>query len=203
MAETKDDRELARTKTATLDRSMDDQPRSEVIRRDIESTRAALDEKLEALQTKVRDVGTKAKQTLDVRHHVAEHPWAMLGASVATGFVAGMMTGGGEEESEQNQRMIGWHSTPSASYQAQPAFSSPAPPVPPAPRERTPRSDLFETLKLAAGAALTDAVRQALHKYVPAFGEQLDRVWKERGLTPTTAAHAFFSGRQRGEDRTD
>ena len=194
MAEAKSTRELTGD-TALLDeprsgQSSSDKPRSEMIRRGIEDTRHALDEKLEALQTKVRAVGTKAKETFSLRHHVEEHPWAMLGASVATGVVAGaLLTGGDEDDFEPG--MMGWHSQPEGQHQAAMAFPAQAPRQ--MPKRHSGRSDLFQTLKLAAAAALTELVREQINKHVPALGEQLDKVWKERGLTPTSAANSFFS----------
>jgi hypothetical protein len=168
-----------------------------VIRRGIEDTRHALDEKLEALQSKVREVGTKAKETFSLRHHVEEHPWAMLGASVATGMVAGaLLTGSDEDESEP--AMFGWHSPPEGQHQTAVGFHTPAPRQ--SMKRHSGRSDLFQTLKLAAGAALTELVREQIHKHVPALGEQLDKVWKERGMTPTSAANALFSPAPKKDD---
>src|SRR5215471_17890484 len=71
--------------------------RSDDIRQGIESTRAALDDKLDTLET-------KARQAFDMKHQVAERPWMMIGAAVATGYALGSL-GGGEPE----QR---WHGQP-------------------------------------------------------------------------------------------
>ena len=64
--------------------------RSDYIRQDIEETRAALDEKLDALET-------RAREAFDIKHRLAERPWMMLGAALATGYVLGSL-GGGEPE---------------------------------------------------------------------------------------------------------
>ena len=56
--------------------------RTDDIRQNIESTRDALDEKLDALET-------RARETFDIRHQVAERPWMALGAAMAAGFVLG------------------------------------------------------------------------------------------------------------------
>lgn len=202
MAEAKSTRELTGRDTALMDEPRSSQPnpakpRSEMIRRGIEDTRHALDEKLEALQSKVHEVGTKAKEAFSLRHHVEEHPWAMLGASVATGVVAGaLLTGGDEDESEP--AMFGWHSQPEGQHQPVAGFHPPAPR--PTPKRSGPRHDLFQTLKLAAAAALTELVREQINKHVPALGEQLDKVWKERGLTPTSAANALFTRAPKTDD---
>lgn len=193
MAEAKGTRELSGNRTAVADEprssNREDQPRSMEIKRDIEGTRAALDHKLEALQSKVREVGTKAKETFSLRHHVDEHPWAMLGASVATGFVVGAIASGHSDE-DHEPSMIGWHSQPEGQTTAI-GFHQPAPRAPM--RRRSARGDIFDTLKLAAGAALTELVKTQINKHMPALGEQLDKVWKERGLTPTSAANAIFN----------
>jgi ElaB/YqjD/DUF883 family membrane-anchored ribosome-binding protein len=86
-------------------------PEPDVIRRQIGQTRSALTEKLETLEGQVRGTVESAKatveetienvrstvretvegvkQTLDVKYQVRQHPWAMFGASVAAGFLAG------------------------------------------------------------------------------------------------------------------
>ena len=50
------------------------------IREDIEVTRANLDEKMQQLTV-------RAHEAVDVRHHVANHPWIALGLATATGFL--------------------------------------------------------------------------------------------------------------------
>jgi hypothetical protein len=66
-------------------------------------------------------------------------------------------------------------------------------------RVRSPRNDLFETVKLAAGAAVMDLLRQTVNRYVPQLGTHLDRIWQEKGLTPVSAASALFTRRPDGE----
>ena len=82
------------------------QRRPEEIRQQLEATRSSLAHKLESLEHEVRSavqntVGSlqnqaseavqAVKQTLDVRHHVVQHPWAMLGGSLALGYVIGTL----------------------------------------------------------------------------------------------------------------
>jgi ElaB/YqjD/DUF883 family membrane-anchored ribosome-binding protein len=88
---------------------MDQEP--DVIRRQIEATRSDLTEKLENLECQVRGTVQSAKETVqgtidnvkstvqetvdtvkrtvDVRYQTGQHPWLMLGGSVAAGFAAG------------------------------------------------------------------------------------------------------------------
>lgn len=94
----------------------------EEIRHQMDETRASLTEKLETLEEQVRETVDSArstvedtiqsvrsgveetvetvKHTFDVEYQVNHHPWAMLGASVLAGFVAGkLLSGNGHAES--------------------------------------------------------------------------------------------------------
>ena len=77
---------------------MDDSP--EVIRQQMEETRASLSEKLETLEQQVVGTVQDARQAVagtvqgvkdafDLKLQVQRHPWPMLAGSVAVGFVAG------------------------------------------------------------------------------------------------------------------
>jgi hypothetical protein len=90
---------------------MDDQP--ELIREQMEQTRASLTEKLETLEHQVvdtvqgattavadtvetvkeavQDTVETVKDTFDVRVQVERHPWAMVGASIALGYFGGRL----------------------------------------------------------------------------------------------------------------
>jgi hypothetical protein len=68
------------------------------IRQEIESTREALGEKLDLLDTRVRE-------KFDLHYYMAVRPWQMLGAAVAAGFALGRWRGARatEEWSEKPQ----------------------------------------------------------------------------------------------------
>jgi hypothetical protein len=77
---------------------MDDSP--EVIRQQMEETRASLSEKLETLEQQVvgtvqgarqsvADTVQSVKDAFDVKLQVQRHPWPMLAGSVAVGFATG------------------------------------------------------------------------------------------------------------------
>jgi ElaB/YqjD/DUF883 family membrane-anchored ribosome-binding protein len=90
---------------------MDDSP--EVIRQQMEETRASLSEKLETLEQQVVETVHEAKaavtdtvstvkeavhetvesvkETFDLSRQVQRHPWAMLGGSLALGYLSGML----------------------------------------------------------------------------------------------------------------
>jgi ElaB/YqjD/DUF883 family membrane-anchored ribosome-binding protein len=148
---------------------------SDAMRRDIQTTRAAIDDKLGALQDNMQIVQAKAKQIFDVRYQIERHPWAAVGASVAAGFVAGSL--GTAEAVEQD--------TPASTDAAGVAQHVCA-------RPRTARRDLLGTLKLALGAALMELIRQQIHKRMPLIGEQLDKVWEGRGLTSVSVASTIL-----------
>jgi hypothetical protein len=59
------------------------------IQREREQTRAALTEKIELLEARVRDTKRAVKQKFDYRFQTAKQPWTMLAASVAVGYFVG------------------------------------------------------------------------------------------------------------------
>ena len=161
--------------------------RSDYIRQDIESTRAALDDKLDTLET-------KARQTFDIKHQVAERPWMMLGAAVATGYVLGSM-GGGEPE----QR---WHGQPytTTDYNQHAAMAdkrrddSQSSPRSTANSFLSQFDDEIDMLKVAAVNMLTSYLRDTIREFVPALAEQFDkqpnRSAQQRSGTVSTAPGA-------------
>lgn len=60
-----------------------------------EETRAALTEKIEMLEQRVRDSVEEAtatvKRTVDIDYQINHHPWRVLGLSLLFGYVAGLM----------------------------------------------------------------------------------------------------------------
>jgi len=213
MAERTHDREEVVLRRQSLDESLEStnsrlggQPASDNIRRDIANTRASLDQKLDLLENKVRGVQTNVKQAFDFNHQFNQHPWAMLGASVATGFTLGLLTSGGEHHEERRyreswrERAGDWAGRAGRLFETGDGPGSGGYGAHSGSGHReVQRHDIFDTLKLAAGAAITDLARQAISKYIPALGEQLDKVWREQGLTPMTAASALFSRRPQPE----
>jgi hypothetical protein len=167
--------------------------RSDYIRQDIESTRASLEEKLDTLET-------KARQTFDLNHQVSEHPWLMVGAAVAAGYVLGSM-GGNDEWYDQpmstdyNQfsgtpRSTEYLSTPqtsnySANYSSSSSQSSGISSM--GSNFLSQFDDEINMLKTAAVTTLTNLLRDSIREYVPALGQQLDQEAKRRGLNRSTA----------------
>jgi hypothetical protein len=112
---------------------------SDSIRQNIELTRSTLDEKLDRLETKVRE-------TVDVRRRVSEHPWMVVAAAVAAGYVVGSLGDGAARNGEQ------------------PAPSS---------RVTGPARGGLGFLQYAAALALADIVRGVLQEQFPAVARYL------------------------------
>jgi hypothetical protein len=164
--------------------------RSDDIRQDIESTRASLEEKLDTLET-------KARQTFDLNHQVSEHPWMMVGAAVAAGYVLGSLGGNDEwydrtASTEYNQ----YPSTPqtsnySANYSTPPSQSSGISSM--GSNFLSQFDDEINMLKTAAITTLTNFLRDSVREYVPALGQQLDQEADRRGLSRSTAPNTSTS----------
>lgn len=145
---------------------------ADYIRQDIDSTRAALDEKLDTLET-------KARQTFDLRHHMDEHPWMLMGGAFAAGYVVGSM-GSADDDERQGRE-------PSATTGYNVAG-----------KERSGESrsegllsqfdDEINMLKTAAVSTIVTLLRDSIRTYVPAMGQQLDRVAQEQGKRYTTSS---------------
>lgn len=169
--------------------------RSDDIRQDIESTRAALDEKLDSLET-------KARQTFDLKHQVDERPWMMLGAAVAAGYVLGSMGGSDREwydrpmSTDYNQfsgtppqvehRATNYNQTggyPGSSRQSHQSQSS-------SESFLSQFDDEIDMLKTAAITTLTTFLRDTIREYVPALGQQLESEARKRNLAPSTVSSA-------------
>jgi ElaB/YqjD/DUF883 family membrane-anchored ribosome-binding protein len=81
-------------------------PRTESIKQEVDQTLEDMAEKMEQIESRVygaaRETVQNVKEKLDVRHLTAEHPWTMLGASVAVGFLAGNIR---RSESRRKRRL--------------------------------------------------------------------------------------------------
>jgi hypothetical protein len=106
------------------------EPKTEVIRRQMEETRASLSEKLETLEHQVVDtvqgttaavadtvasvkdavqdsmatVKKKVRRTFNLRRHVTRHPWAAVGCAVAAGYVANRLLNSSAHAARANDR---------------------------------------------------------------------------------------------------
>jgi len=163
---------------------VDNELELEVIRHQMEGTRASLTEKLDTLENQV--IGTVSQATDAVAHtvedvksavgsvtetvqetvqsvkeafnlsdHVRHHPWAMMGGAVAAGFIGGYLLGPSRSQQE-----------------AEPAPRAPAPPSPAAaPESSSSREEsdtgLLQTLKGLAIGTLMNLVREVVSSSLP------------------------------------
>jgi len=171
--------------------------RSDYIRQDIDSTRASLDEKLDTLET-------KARQAFDIKHQVAERPWMMVGAAVATGYVLGSM--GGETE----QR---WHGQPytATDYNQHASMADDLPDSNGSQSSLRSTANSFlsqfddeiDMLKVAAVSMLTNYLRDTIREFVPALAQQLDKQsthteQRRSGAVSTAPGASRYADRDRG-----
>lgn len=96
---------------------------SEEMREEIDCTRSDLADKLEALEDRVmgtvqsaRDTVATVKRTFDIKHHVEQHPWAMVGGCCLAGLALGALFQGMRRRPRQTlDRLAGAETAFSAS----------------------------------------------------------------------------------------
>lgn len=157
------------------------------IQQDRERTRSAITQKIELLEETVRDrvegAKTKVKQSFDVRHHVNQRPWQMVGLSVLTGYLIGrMMANRKLDSSAREYGRKNWRRQPGSSQETGFAAAATAatggetyPPSIARPQQETRRGifdqfqDEIATLKGAAVAAVVSVVRDLLKSATDSF----------------------------------
>ncbi len=93
----------------------------EAVQDTVQSVKETVTGSVGAVKETLSDTAETVKDALDVRRYFEEYPWASFGASVAAGFVGGLLLGGGRA---QGDRITGLHSrgqaftgpTPTAGY---------------------------------------------------------------------------------------
>jgi len=154
----------------------------------VQNVRSAVEETVAAVSGTVKDsvesVSEGVKEALDVKKHVREHPWAMVGGATAVGFVTGLLVFGRESAAASRAK------TPMAAGGTQPAFT-PVAAVAPAPGPQRPAwlTDLFELagreIKKIAEQALataTTSLRQSVETGIPKlFDSALPNVGAKEG----------------------
>src|SRR5687767_11990215 len=71
---------------------------TEPIRQDIDAIRDSMSNKVEQIESKIKDTVEDTKRMVDVRYQVSQHPWAALGLSVFVGYTLGSVGGGRSAE---------------------------------------------------------------------------------------------------------
>jgi ElaB/YqjD/DUF883 family membrane-anchored ribosome-binding protein len=177
---------------------MDPQP--DLIRQQIDETRSALTEKLETLENKVlgsvenaratfddtlanvratvHQTVASVKRTFDLEYQVQQHPWAMVGGSVAAGFMVGLLL-------KREPRSRGPALSRNGFHEGGPVSVSPLPAAPAVQAPEKPRflkglgtrfeEELEQVKEMAIGAAM-GLLRDAIKKSLPQLAPQIDRV---------------------------
>lgn len=219
---------------------------SEVIRHQMEETRASLADKLETLEREVTETVSEAKaavtgtvesvkeavqgtvesvkesvsgtvetvkETFDLPRQVERHPWAMVGASVAAGYLAGYLLSRGRPHGPAaGWRGPSWSSSQAAGLERLRSEEPPAPPARPGGALGGLGhlfGDELEKLKgLAIGMALgaiRDAVTSSMPPEVgPRIAEVMNDVTTKLGgqtMPSPVLPEGFFSRRDPFEAR--
>src|ERR1700730_17740594 len=62
---------------------------TDAVKDTVQTVRDSVEGTVEAVKQKVEQTVESVRQTLDVRRQVEQHPWAMVGGSIALGYPAG------------------------------------------------------------------------------------------------------------------
>ena len=163
---------MAQESQARKNGRADDENKSpERIHAEMAATRAALADKIDALEEKVstkvnavKHAGETFKRSFDLPYQVRQHPWPMVGASVLVGIVLGAVTGGDSDE-RRNHLDERTDEFPRRAYGAEASLPS-RPGI---------FADEIRSLKQAAVGALMSLVRNGLRDAFPGIAPQTDR----------------------------
>jgi ElaB/YqjD/DUF883 family membrane-anchored ribosome-binding protein len=161
------------------------------MRQGIDDTRAAMADKLEALEDRVigtvqsaqetvqhsiqsaKDTVASVKRTFDINHQVEQHPWRMVGGCFLAGLALGYLAPTGRPRPSI---------APAGPAQNSHNGNGTAPPTPPAPPE--PPSPFQEEIDMAKGIAIgfvMGLVRDSIKESVPQLAPNIDQLMN--GLT--------------------
>jgi ElaB/YqjD/DUF883 family membrane-anchored ribosome-binding protein len=189
------------------------------MREEIDCTRSGLADKLEALEDRVmgtvqsaqetvedsiqiaKDTVATVKRTFDVKHHVEQHPWAMVGGCFLAGLALGTLFQRGRRQPRQTPDRLAGKGTAFSASPALPAeqrgngsFATVAPlhPYQSPPPSRPGLFDLFhdEITKvkgMAIGYVLglaRDAIKDAVPQWAPQIDDVINSVTTKLGGEP-------------------
>jgi ElaB/YqjD/DUF883 family membrane-anchored ribosome-binding protein len=175
------------------------------MREEIDCTRSDLADKLEALEDRVmgsvqsaqetvedsiqiaRDTVATVKRTFDIKHHVEQYPWAMMGGSFVAGLaLSTLFQRRGSVQSADRQGRNGTASSTRPALHTEQhgdgrfATAAPPPQFHSAPPSRTGFLDMFHDdiakVKGMALAYVMGLARDALRDYVPRLAPQINAV---------------------------
>jgi len=195
---------------------------SNYIRQDIDSTRVALNDKINTLEA-------NASQAFDLKYQVSERPWLMLGAAVATGYVLGSLIGDDDDRYRSSSESASHSRTSSDDYRYKPSSSSASagaenneyrytpsstsasgnypqqPSQPQAPSQGgflSQFDDEIDMLKAAAIDTIRNLLRDTVREYAPAVGRQLDQMSSQQSSATggSSGMHQNMSGNSPGSN---
>jgi ElaB/YqjD/DUF883 family membrane-anchored ribosome-binding protein len=73
----------------------------------VECVKTAVQDTVETMKDSVQDGVESVKDVFDIQRQVDRHPWAMLGASVAVGYLGGRLLNGGGSDQGRIERLNG------------------------------------------------------------------------------------------------
>jgi len=207
--------------------------RSDEMRDEIDCTRSDLANKLGALENRVmgnvqsaqetvedsiqiaKDTVATVKRTFDLKHHVEQHPWAMVGGCMVAGLALGALFPNVGRRKEDRGTTRDERSRSDSSVAAQPtsfAQAAPAPQYQPPPPSRPGLFDLLhDEIDQVKGMAIgyvmglaRDAIKEAVPQMAPKIDEVMDSIVKKLGGEPAqqSVASGRSSAADKDEDRT-
>jgi len=204
--------------------------RTDEMREEIDCTRSDLANKLGALEDRVmgnvqsaqetvedsiqiaKDTVATVKRTFDVKHHVEQHPWAMVGGCIVAGFALGALFKNLGRRNEEGGRRREERSRSDSSVSAQPTSFAPVAPAPqyqPPPPTRPGLFDLLhDEIEQVKGMAIAyvlgmarDSIKEAVPQMAPQIDEVMNSIVKKLGGEP--AQHSLASGQSSVADKEE
>lgn len=136
----------------------------------IEAVKGTVEDTIASVKSGVHDTVESMKESIDVSHHVQEHPFLMMGCSLAAGFATGYLLAGRDRWPDRYAYDHGPRTNGQASA-APPLYEAPARQAPPAPSFLSSLlsrfdSEIDQVKGMAIGAAM-GVVRDLIKQAVP------------------------------------
>jgi len=170
--------------------------RTEPIRQDIDSIRDSMTDKIEQIETKIKDTVEDTRRMVDIKYQVSQRPWAALGVSLLVGYTLGSIGGDDTHAQPQRGEPFRYYGEPNderaSSARERDMDSRGTTFAQPADTRRTAQpgmvdqimeqfGDEFQLLKAAAITSVIGLVRDAVRQNLPALDQELGRLRSEQG----------------------
>jgi len=177
---------------------------TEPIRQDIDAIRDSMTEKVELIESKIKDTVEDTKRMVDVRYQVSQHPWAALGLSVFVGYTLGSVGGHASDErgaavryygeSAEERSRFAPYTSDRYRYAGASYAQEPRKPAEPGIVDQLVDQfgDELQMLKAAAVTSLISLVRDTVRQNLPAVHQQLERL-RGDDHSPTTATSPSYA----------